>query len=247
VPPRFPHLLTRAPAGGPAAAWAALLDVTAAFCGLVLAVNAWAPPQDLPWAAFSLDQPAGLATRFKLHRIGARPLACREALAAAGVSFREIQPQRVGPCLPVDVVRLDAARDPPMAPAGPPMTCALALGYAGWLRHSLEPAARAALGERLAAVDHVGTFACRNIYGEVDGRRSEHAFANAIDLVGVRMASGRQVTVAGDYGAADPAGRFLRLARDGACAWFDAVLGPDYDLQHRDRLHLDEGRNRVCS
>jgi hypothetical protein len=126
------------------------------------------------------------------------------------------------------------------------MTCPLALGYAFWLRHTVQPAARAELGAPIAGVEHYGTYACRNVYGRAEGRRSEHAAANALDVAGFRTASGRRLTVARDYREAGPSGRFLRRVRSGACLWFAAVLSPDYNAAHRDHLHLDRGRYRVC-
>jgi len=34
--------------------------------------------------------------------------------------------------------------------------------------------------------------------------------------------------------------------RDGACRFFDVVLGPDYNDAHRDHFHLDMGAYRAC-
>ncbi|MDH5833499.1 extensin family protein [Luteimonas kalidii] len=39
---------------------------------------------------------------------------------------------------------------------------------------------------------------------------------------------------------------FLRAVRDGACQWFDAVLGPDYNAAHADHFHFDRGGGRIC-
>jgi hypothetical protein len=40
--------------------------------------------------------------------------------------------------------------------------------------------------------------------------------------------------------------RFLRAVRDGACRYFDAVLGPEYNRAHADHFHFDRGAARVC-
>ena len=45
---------------------------------------------------------------------------------------------------------------------------------------------------------------------------------------------------------ARPEAAFLREVNDGACRFFNAVLGPDYNAAHRDHFHLDMGRWRVC-
>jgi hypothetical protein len=52
--------------------------------------------------------------------------------------------------------------------------------------------------------------------------------------------------VARDWDGDDAEARFLRALRDGACTFYDGVLGPDYNAAHADHLHLDRGPYRVC-
>jgi hypothetical protein len=223
--------------------WTTLVDFAAAALLFGVAMNAWAPPQDLPWKPLRLADPVGLATSWKFARAAADPARCRRVLREGRVAFAEVPDRRAGECETTNTVRVvDAA----LAPKGPVMTCPLALGYAFWLRHAVQPAARAELGAPVARVEHYGTYACRNVYGRAAGRRSEHASANALDVAGFRTTSGQRITVARDYGDDGASGRFLRRARAEACRWFGAVLGPDYNAAHRDHLHLDRGRYRVC-
>ena len=105
---------------------------------------------------------------------------------------------------------------------------------------------RRLFGAPVARIDHLGSFACRNIGGEAGGRRSEHASANALDVAGFVLANGRTVRVARDWDTECPAGRFLREAHAGACRFWIVVLGPDYNAAHRDHLHLDRGAFRTC-
>lgn len=223
--------------------WAVLIDLAIGGLLLGVAIALWAPREDLPWTPLVLDQPMGLATAVKFERAADDPAMCRAVLEQGGVRVVE-EPDRVaGTCATRDTVRLPAAV---LAPAAPVMTCAQALAYAFWVRHAVQPAARAELGEPIGRIDHYGTYACRNMYGRETGRRSEHATANALDVAGFRTASGRRVTVLGDFQDDGSEGRFLRRARDGACPWFRAVLSPDYNAAHRDHLHLDRGRYRAC-
>ena len=90
------------------------------------------------------------------------------------------------------------------------LECPAAVALALWERHSVQPLARRLLGAPVARIDHVGSFACRNIGGEAGGRRSEHASANALDVAGFVLANGRTIRVARDWGADNPRGRFLR-------------------------------------
>ncbi|QYU66996.1 extensin family protein [Leptolyngbya sp. 15MV] len=76
--------------------------------------------------------------------------------------------------------------------------------------------------------------------------RSEHATANAIDIAGFVLRDGRDLTLLRDWPRETEEAGFLRAARDGACRWFRAVLGPEYNAAHRDHFHLDMGRWRAC-
>lgn len=228
-----------------AAAWSVLVELAIAGLLLSAAILRWAPPQDLPWKPLRLDDPVGLATGFKFARASADPGLCRAVLAEGRVRFVE-EPERVsGACATRNTVRLQSPAAP-LSPAAPVMTCPEALAYAFWTRHAVQPAARAELDEPIAAVEHYGTYACRNLYGRATGMKSQHAFANALDVAAFRTASGRRVSVLHDFGDPGPKGRFLRRVRDEACPWFAAVLSPDYNDAHRDHLHLDRGRFRAC-
>ncbi len=223
--------------------WSLLLDL--ALVGLLLgvAVARWAPAEDLPWTPLRLDQPVGMATGLKFARAAADPRQCRLVLASGGVSVVEEPDRDAGACATRNTVRLPGQL---LSPAAPVMTCPQALAYAFWTRHAVQPAAIAELGEPIARIDHYGTYACRNMYGRATGRRSEHAFANAIDVAAFRTASGRRVSVLSDFRKTGAEGRFLHRVRDGACPWFRAVLSPDYNAAHRDHLHLDRGRFGAC-
>ena len=219
-----------------------LLDLALAGLLVFALVDRLAPPQDLPWKPFSLNQPIGLATAGKLARIGADPAACRAALREGGVRFTEGETREAGYCSTRDTVRASGR----LAPAAPVMTCPLALGYALWERQFLAPAATEIMGSRLTRVEHYGTYACRTIYGRPGERPSAHARAAALDVAGFRFADGRRATVASDFRADSDEGRFVQTARNSACRVFGTVLGPDYNAAHRDHLHLEGSGYRLC-
>lgn len=219
-----------------------LLDLALAGLLVFALVDRTAPPQDLPWKPFSLDQPIGLATAGKLARISADPAACRAALREGGARFVEGETRETGFCSTRDTLR--ASGD--LSPAGPVMTCPLALRYALWDRQVLRPAAWDILRTRLVRVDHFGTYACRTIYGRPGERPSAHARAAALDVAGFRFADGRRATVAADFRSGDARGHFVQAARNGACKVFGTVLSPDYNAAHRDHLHLEDNGYRLC-
>jgi hypothetical protein len=222
-----------------------LIDLALFGLALFWAIDAFAPRQDLPWKPLLLADPPGLATGVKFERAARSPNACRAVLTQAGVSFAEVPDRVFGTCAQLNAVRLGRGVTP-LSPPAPVMTCPQALAYAFWDRHHLQPTAQKALGVRVARVEHYGTYACRNIYNRAEARRSEHAFANALDVAAFRLADGRRVSVLADFREEGPQGRFLRQVRSDACDWFKAVLSPDYNAAHRDHLHLDFGRYRIC-
>ncbi|MGA0604158.1 extensin family protein [Caulobacter sp. KR2-114] len=217
------------------------LAMLLAAAGLaVAAAERFAPPQDVPWKPLSLDQPVGLFTRYKLQRLS--PGACAAVLAAGGVRFTPVPDRADGACRLRDVGRVeDAGALAPFSPSRPLMSCRQALAYAVWERQVVQPAARRDLRAGLVGVRHLGTYACRNIRHDAVNL-SQHAAANAIDVAGFRLADGHEVTVLADYRRPGPEGRFLRDVRAGACKVFGHTLGPDFNADHRDHLHLDMGR-----
>jgi hypothetical protein len=238
VKPASPETLALAGLG------AALLDFALMAIIVFAGVDRYAPPQDLPWKPFSLAQPIGMATAGKLSRLADDPVACRAALTAGGLTFTDAPLREEGFCSTRDGLRLTAGTS--LSPAGPLMTCGLALTYALWERQVAAPAAQIAFGQPLGRIDHYGTYACRTVYGREGGRPSNHATANAVDIAGFRLADGRRLTIASDFRDENAEGRFLRAVRDGACKLFGSTLSPDYNAAHADHLHLDRSRYRIC-
>ncbi|MDB5472680.1 MAG: Extensin family protein [Caulobacter sp.] len=228
----------------------ALAAMSATVLELILAallafawINRTAAPQDLPWKPFSMSHPVGLATRWKLARIGADPARCRQALDDAGLAFVEAPDQAQGFCSTANSLRLG---DPTLRPRGPVMRCDLALTYEVWRHHVVEPAARRTLGAELTRIEHVGTYACRTMYSQQGARPSNHATASALDVVGFRLQGGGHVSVRRDYRDPGPKGQFLREVKTGGCRLFGTTLTPDYNAAHADHYHLDMGRYRLC-
>ena len=216
--------------------------------GLLLAGRSWlaAHPQHDPWAPLDLSDPAGWATQRKLAALRSDPAECRAVLERSEVTFQALEPAGEGECARPDRLILTAA---PLAPAGSPLTCALAAGFELWLRQHVQPAAEAMLDARVARIEHLGTFSCRRIGGGERGKWSEHATGNAIDIAAFVLADGRRISVRADWSVEGEEAVFLRAARDSACGIFGTVLSPDYNAAHADHLHLDQagqGWGGVC-
>ncbi len=126
--------------------------------------------------------------------------------------------------------------------------CGVARNLALWVRESVQPAARDALGSRVVKLESMGAYACRNIIGNaaVAGNRSEHATANAIDISAFVLADGRHITLQSGWNGSSDERDFLRAVRAGGCKRFQTVLSPDYNAAHHNHLHFDMGRGPIC-
>ncbi|MBO1073745.1 extensin-like domain-containing protein [Roseomonas marmotae] len=205
------------------------------------------PPEWDPRAPLDFRAEPNLMTRWKLARIKIQPEACFAAFAASGLSPQRLPDREAAEGCPlVDTMRLEG-ESAVLSPARPVVTCPVAAAWLMFERHALQPAARAHFDSHVTGVRHLGSFACRNVYGRAAGRRSQHASANAIDIAGFTLANGREVRLPRDWGGEDAPAAFLRDVRDGACRFFGAVLGPEYNAAHRDHFHMEQGRWRRCS
>jgi hypothetical protein len=246
--------------------WLTLLLLIVAAVWGVRSGRIVVPERWNPWAPLRIDAPPNFLTRFKLARASDDRAACQAALAQATMTLTRLDDRVTGENCGFDnAVRIDRTS----VAVGEPfsLTCRAALSLAMWERHVLQQAAQAQLGSRVKRIEHFGSYACRNLYGEAGRRRSQHATADALDVAGFVLEDGRRISVVGDWKhapgtqAADaPAGgavaqevvpstpesRFLRQVHDGACDYFDAVLGPEYNRAHADHFHFDRGQARVC-
>ncbi|MDY6946709.1 MAG: extensin family protein, partial [Pseudomonadota bacterium] len=124
--------------------------------------------------------------------------------------------------------------------------CRAAVSLALWERHVLAPAAQTHFGQKVEALEHFGSYSCRNVYGRANATRSQHATAEALDIAGFVLEDGQRIRVLQDWPGDDANAAFLREVRTGACRFFDAVLSPDYNAAHRDHFHFDRGPYRSC-
>ena len=207
----------------------------------------WLPVADRwnPWAPLNVQDEPNLMTPFKLWRLQEDPALCVAALQTSSLRYaQQADSPPSAKCPLVNTLRIqggDVALSSSFL-----SSCRLAVAYALFDIHQLQPAAQSVFGQKVTQIDHLGSFACRNVYNRSEGRLSQHASANALDIAGFRLADGRRISVLRDWDDAAENGRFLKMVRDGACKQFNTVLSPDYNAAHRNHFHLDMGRWRVC-
>jgi hypothetical protein len=93
------------------------------------------------------------------------------------------------------------------------------------------------------------TYACRGRNNQPGARLSEHAKANAFDVMSIEFADRPPLEIRSRGGDRD--GMFQTAIRQQSCAYFTTVLGPGSDASHANHLHFDlakrRGGHRLCS
>jgi hypothetical protein len=193
--------------------------------------------QDLPWAELDLTAPPGRFTAAKIAGLGDDAPRCRALLAAAGNDSRPAPSRRPSEgCGYEDGTLLSLAISP--SPSGLVTSCPVAAALSVWERR-VQAEAQRLLGTQVRRFVHAGSYSCRRLYNRADGPFSEHATADAVDILGFELADGRRISLLRDWNGAPADAAFLRAARDAACPVFSTVLSPDYNDAHRDHLHFD--------
>jgi hypothetical protein len=121
-----------------------------------------------------------------------------------------------------------------------------------WLDEIVRPAAEMYFGVPLADIK-AGSYSCRPRNNQRGAKVSEHAFGNALDVMGFVLADGREISVVKGWRGGDATEQeFLREAFVGSCRYFTTVLGPGSDAFHYDHFHIDlarhdpRGERRIC-
>jgi hypothetical protein len=225
-----------------------LFPVLALFSAtLALFWTGMVPQRLSPFAPLALDQSEQWFLDPKIAALKRDPALCRAVLKAPHVEAAPI------PDLPIEngcgarnSVRLSAAGGAKL-PADR-LSCEMAAALALWLEHAVQPLAVAHFGARVAKVQHMGAYACRNIIGSVFWKdvRSQHAKANAIDIGAFTLTDGRRISILKSWHGNGPEARFLHDVHARACRIFRVVLGPDFNTAHKDHFHFDRSLIKTC-
>jgi hypothetical protein len=225
-----------------------VLIVVLILAGLVPWIQPYLPPGYDPFAPLSVDDPPTLITRYKLARLGSDPDACLAALnrarEAGRIAFTQSGEMK-GKCPLLAPVRVQNFGTVTLSSSFL-ASCPLAMSTAMFVAQSATPQAKEKLGSALSRIDHLGSYACRNVYHRPVGRLSEHATADALDVAGFRFADGRSVTVLAGWPRDDATGNYLHAVFNDSCHFFGNSLGPDYNTAHANHFHLGMRGFGVC-
>jgi len=113
----------------------------------------------------------------------------------------------------------------------------------------------ARFGQKVVQMNSMGAYSCRAMNNQAGSQISEHAFGNAIDIGGFRLADGSHITIVKDWTRGDEQTQaFLRDVQAGACTHFTTVLAPGSNVFHYNHIHVDlamhgntsTGPRRIC-
>lgn len=179
-------------------------------------------------------------------------VACLGALNELGAVYKLADPQTeddrdcgianaVRVSQPVPGIRIDS-------PAL--MRCETAVALGSWLRDFVQPAAATLKRGPVVTLAKGSGYQCRRRNNLPDGKLSEHAFGNAIDIMAFGFKDGSQIKVAPREREGSREESFQDAVRATACLHFTTVLGPGSDDAHSNHLHLDviarNGGFRLC-
>ena len=179
--------------------------------------------------------------------------ACLRRLDALGVKYEKLPPIVNGQCTvahPLDLTSIGdgVAMTSISVTADQMVVCGVAEGLGGWATDA-QAAAGAELGDRLKGLTLGGGYHCRGQNNVGEAKLSEHAFANAIDIMGFTFRTRGPITV-GFLPEGSAEARFLASVRASACKHFRTVLGPGSNESHANHLHFDQrqrdGGHRIC-
>lgn len=92
-------------------------------------------------------------------------------------------------------------------------------------------------GGGIANLRVVASYACRTRNSRAGARLSEHATGNAVDIAGIGLQNGSELSVLSDWRSGNSS--IMRGLHEAACGTFGTVLGPESDRFHQDHFHLD--------
>ena len=188
--------------------------------------------------------------------------ACAKLLKGLSVTYEPLKPvgksKGCGIAAPIKVSSIGKAHPVQIKPAAT-LNCKLTAALVKWVDRHLQPQAKAAFKEPVKRIRNASSYVCRRRNNSPNGKLSEHALGNALDISSFTFKSGKTVTVKAGWrrqgngtvadgiakaiiSPATPGSKFLRGAHKGACKEFSTILGPDANASHHDHFHFDLGR-----
>jgi hypothetical protein len=118
--------------------------------------------------------------------------------------------------------------------------CTTARALKTWVDTGIKPA----VGTRGGGVESLriaASYVCRPRNSQSGARISEHGRGRAVDVSGIILRDGSELTVLRDWTRTP---KVMKAVHGSACGPFGTVLGPKSDRFHQDHIHVDTARYR---
>jgi len=120
-----------------------------------------------------------------------------DVVVVAEVPIRE--GAECGTAAPLKLISI--GKSPQVAFMPPPiLTCDMIAALHKWVQRDIQPLARKHLGAPVVRIDAMSSYSCRNAYGSLRTRLSEHGRANALDISTFLTARAGAAMVVADWG-----------------------------------------------
>jgi len=206
------------------------------------------PPQFNPFTPLAVTDPPGWVTRYKLKRLESDPAACldvmRRAEQAGFVTFSP-RPDVKGNCPLSNPLRIQRFGKVSLSSSFL-ASCPMAVASTMYVLRSQQRLEQGQPATSLVRINHVGSYACRNIYHRTEGRLSEHASAEAWDVTTFQLADGQKLEVGKNWTQPENKSALLHLLWREGCNNFGNALGPDYNAAHASHFHFGMRGTGYC-
>jgi hypothetical protein len=206
--------------------------------------------QNYGYAGGTLRDP--IARGASRYSVPASEIACRTQLKQLGVVFQERAPINDGGVCRIDnplTVSGFASGQIRLKPSAT-LNCQMTLAFARWVKGDLQPSTRLRYLSGVNTIHQASSYSCRTMSNRRGANMSEHSKGNALDIAKITLNNGTDIKVQKPGFFAFRQRGLLNNVRSDACDYFTTVLGPGYDIFHRDHFHFDlmQRRNghRAC-
>ena len=124
------------------------------------------------------------------------------------------------------------------------LSCPIVSALERWVTEGVQPAALHWFGSQVIEIKQISAYSCRQMNGAGGHGISEHAFGNALDIAGFKLADGRKISVQHGWRGTPEEQGFLHDVQLYACETFVTVLAPGYNAAHYNHIHVDLMRRK---
>jgi hypothetical protein len=163
---------------------------------------------------------------------------CLDVLGKIGAKAEAAADIVEGACHAEQVVHLLSVSNDVLLSPPATLRCSMAQVVARWSNDIFQDSARQTLGEVPRQMLIGTSYQCRTQNRQANAKLSEHAFANALDVMGFSLSNNRALMIGPTLDSKQAL--FAAEIRRKACLYFSTVLGPGSDAEHGNHLHIDQ-------